>query len=75
MSVTHVPAHLLHVKLENLAYTLIVACSFGMHLIVSEHVRYTNDVRHELALSLLHYMCDVQIQWTHIDNEMHRFYS
>ena len=69
------PAHLLHVKPENLAYTLTVSCNFGMYLIVSEHIRYTNDVRHELALGVPHYMCDVQIQWIRIDNEMHRFYS
>ena len=72
---THVPAHLLYIRLKNLACTYIVAHNFDMRMIVSEHTRHSNDAHHKFTLGLPHYMCGVQVQWIHIDNEMHRFCS
>ena len=49
-----------------MACTLTVACNFGMHMITSKHTQCTSDACHELALGLLHYMCDVQVQQTYM---------
>ena len=52
-----------------------VGCKSGMHTITSEHKLYTSDASYELTLGLPHYTYGVQVQYTHIDNEMHRFCS
>ena len=69
---THVPAHLPHVKLTNLACACTATWNFGMHMIANEHTQHTSD-----ALGLPHYTYGVLVQHMYIytDNEIHRFCS
>ena len=75
----HVSAHLSCVKLNKLAYTCTVTCSFGMCAIASEYTWHTSDAHHRLALGLPHYTyvvwCTGTVDTYNIDKEMHQFCS
>ena len=48
-----------------------VACNFGMCTTASKYMLHMKDECHELALGLPPYTCGIQVQWIHIDKEMH----
>ena len=74
LNFTHVCRHT-RVKLQKLACARTVACNFDVRTWASEHMRYTRNARHELALGLPHYTCRVTTGTVAVGNEMQLFCS